>query len=90
MLNIEYREGNRERFSGGATLSLTDLNGFIEGPLSSQTSFILGLRKGYFSYALSLLNANTAARHDFYDVQGVVTHHFNPFHKIEFQIYPCW
>ncbi len=85
VLNIEYREGNKERLSGGATLSLTDLDGFVEGPLASQTTFLLGLRKSYLSYALSLLGVNTAARPDFYDVQGVVTHHFNPFHKIEFK-----
>jgi CarboxypepD_reg-like domain/TonB dependent receptor-like, beta-barrel/TonB-dependent Receptor Plug Domain len=85
VLNIEYREGNKERFSGGATLSLTDLGGFFEGPLSSQTTFLLGLRKSYLSYALSILDVGTAARPDFYDIQGVVTHHFNPFHKIEFK-----
>jgi len=83
VLNIDYREGSSEKFSGGMTLSLTDLDGFAEGPLSRQTSFILGLRKSYLSYALSILDVGTVARPDFYDVQGVVTHHFNPFHKIE-------
>ena len=71
VLNIEYREGNREHFAGAATLSLTHLDGFIEGPLGPQGSFIIGGRKSHTEYILSFLGAERNPRLSFYDIQGV-------------------
>lgn len=75
VLNIEYREGNRDHYAGSATLSLTDLNAMIEGPLGDQASIILGARKSYLEYVLSLLEVEKTAKPSFYDIQGVITWH---------------
>lgn len=85
VLKIEYREGNREKLSGAATLSLTNLEGYIEGPVSSNSTFLLGLRKSYLEYAMSLLDVEKSVRPTFYDVQGIFTHRFSTENKLQFK-----
>ncbi len=84
VLNIEYREGNRKKYTGAATLSLAYLDAFIEGPVSDKGSFILGARKSYLEYVLSLLSYEdiTLAKPSFYDVQGVFSYNLSPKNKI--------
>lgn len=82
VLNIEYREGDRKRYAGSATLSMTNLDGYIEGPLTSKGSFIVGVRKSYLEYILSLLDVEKGARPSFYDVQGVLSHYLTPRNKL--------
>lgn len=83
VLNIEYREGNRDRLTGNAALSVTDLNATIEGPLLSRGSFILGFRKSYVKYILKLINYKEYVDPDFYDVQGVLTYNLSDKDKLQ-------
>jgi len=85
VLNIEYREGNRERHTGAVTLSLTNFDTFIEGPIGSSGSYIFGARKSYFEYVLSLLEEDDDVRPSFYDVQGVLTYNLSDADKIQFK-----
>lgn len=85
VLNIEYREGSREQYKGAATLSLTNLDAFVEGPLTPNGSFILGARKSYLEYVLSVLDVEQSAKPAFYDVQGVLTYSLSPKHKLLFE-----
>ncbi len=84
VLNIEYREGNKKKYTGAATLSLAYLDAFVEGPLSKKGSFIFGARKSYLEYVLSLLPYEdiTIAKPSFYDVQGVLSYNFTPKNKV--------
>jgi outer membrane receptor for ferrienterochelin and colicin len=72
VVNIEYREGNKERFTGTASLSMTDVNTVAEGPLGEHGSFILGVRKSYFEYLLKYIHFGSYHNPSFYDLQGVV------------------
>ena len=85
VLDIEYREGNKERQTGSATLSLIHLDGVLEGPLGSHANYILGFRKSYFEYVLSLLDVNKDNRPSFYDVQGVVTYDLSEADKLQLE-----
>ena len=86
VLNIQYREGNKEKYSGAATLSLAYLDGYLEGPITENSSFILGIRKSYLEYVLSMLNYEdediSSMQPSFYDVQGVLAYSFSPSNKI--------
>jgi len=84
VLNIEYREGNRQNYMGSATLSLAYFDGYFEGPLGKNASIIFGARKSYLEYILSLLNFEnvSAAKPSFYDLQGVLAYHLSPRNKI--------
>jgi hypothetical protein len=57
VLNIEYREGDKERYTGIASLSLTDVDALVEGPLNEKGSFIIGLRKTYLEYLMKLVTS---------------------------------
>jgi outer membrane receptor protein involved in Fe transport len=85
VLNIEYREGNQERLSGAATLSLVNLDAVFEGPLTSRANFLIGIRKSYFEYVLSLLDVDEDNKPSFYDVQGVVTYNLSDINKLQFK-----
>jgi len=85
VLDIEYREGNKERQTGSATLSLVHLDGVLEGPIGPHANYILGFRKSYFEYVLSLLKLDENQRPSFYDVQGVVTYDLSEADKLQLE-----
>ncbi|MBK8946196.1 MAG: TonB-dependent receptor [Ignavibacteriae bacterium] len=87
VLNIEYREGNKVKYSGAASLSLAFLDGYIEGPISENSSFIFGVRKSYMEYVLSLIDYEDikSVKPSFYDLQGVVSYSLSPKNKLLFE-----
>jgi hypothetical protein len=76
--NIEYREGNRERYKGNASVSLAFVDGYIEGPLSKKGAFIFGARKTYMEYMLKNIDFGydevQRVQPSFYDIQGVLSY----------------
>lgn len=87
VLNILYREGNKEKYSGAATLSLAYLDGYVEGPLTQDGSFILGFRKSYLEYLISLIDFEdiSSMKPSFYDFQGVLSYNVSPTNKLLFE-----
>jgi hypothetical protein len=82
VLNIEYREGNREQYTGVLGLSMANVDALVEGPIGEHGSFIFGGRKSYLEYVLKMLDYNQYIHPSFYDLQGVIGYSFNPHHKI--------
>jgi hypothetical protein len=82
VLNIEYREGSREKFKGIANVRMTDIGTTVEGPLGKNGSFIVGGRKCYFKNILSILNVSPDVHISFYDIQGVLGYSLNPQQKL--------
>ncbi len=84
VVNIQYREGNKNRYSGAASLSLAYLDSYIEGPLTDDFSFIIGFRKSYLEYLTSLIDYKDTEtmKPSFYDLQGVLSYYFSPTNKI--------
>lgn len=87
VLNIQYREGNKERYSGAASLGLAYLDGYVEGPITESGSFIFGIRKSYLEYLISLIDYEdiTSMKPAFYDLQGVLSYNIAPTNKILFE-----
>ncbi|MFH0991722.1 MAG: TonB-dependent receptor [bacterium] len=85
VLDIEYREGSKERLKGAVALSVTNVDGYIEGPLAGSGSFIVGARKSYFEYMMSAIGVAENIHPSFYDVQGVVSFPLSPSNKLLFQ-----
>jgi hypothetical protein len=85
VLNIEYREGNREKFCGSASFSLASLDVLAEGPISESGSFMLGLRKSYFEYLMSYFSIDDRIHPSLYDIQGEVSYHLSSKDKLLFQ-----
>ena len=89
VLNIQYREGNKKNYSGAASLSLAYLDGYIEGPITENSSFILGIRKSYLEYVLKMIDYEdiTSLKPAFYDVQGVLSYNLSPSNRISLRVY---
>lgn len=85
VMDIEYRDGSRERLQGAASLSMIGVDAFLEGPVGSRGSFIVGARKSYVEYAMSFLNVDDAVHPSFYDVQGVLSYSLSPSDKLQFE-----
>jgi hypothetical protein len=73
VVDIEYREGSREQVKGQASLSMTDIDALLEGPIGGNGSFIIGARQSYTQYVLKLLKQAPQVHPSYYDVQGVLT-----------------
>jgi hypothetical protein len=56
VLNIEYREGNREKYTGIASLSMANVDAIVEGPIGEHGSFIFGGRKSYLEYIMKMFD----------------------------------
>ena len=85
VLNIEYREGSKEHYAGTASISMTDVSGFLEGPIGEEGSFIIGARKSYLEYIMSFLDVDPRVHPSFYDVQGVVAYSLSSRNKLLFE-----
>jgi outer membrane receptor for ferrienterochelin and colicin len=83
VMDIEYREGDREKLQGSATLSMTNVDLLLEGPMTPFGSFIIGARKSYMEYAMSLLDIEESVHPSFYDLQGVLTYSLSPRDKLQ-------
>jgi outer membrane receptor for ferrienterochelin and colicin len=87
VLNIQYREGSTDNYSGAASVSLAYLDGYIEGPITDDITFIIGARKSYLEYLLSMIDLAdvTTLKPAFYDVQGVIGFNLSPTSKLLFE-----
>ncbi len=84
--NIEYREGNREKYRGAGSVSLAFVDGFVEGPLAKKGAFIFGARKTYMEYMLKNINFGydevQRVHPSFYDMQGVLSYNLSAANKL--------
>jgi outer membrane receptor protein involved in Fe transport len=82
VLNIEYREGSKERLQGQVNASMTDFSGLCEGPIGENGSFIVGARQSYLQYIKDMIGVAKEIHPAFYDVQGVLAYQLAPQHKL--------
>jgi outer membrane receptor for ferrienterochelin and colicin len=82
VLNIEYREGNREKYTGIASLSMANVDAIVEGPIGEHGSFIFGGRKSYLEYIMKMFDYDPSIHPSFYDLQGVIGYSLSPRNKI--------
>ncbi len=85
VLNIDYREGSHDKYKSSASISLTNLDAMTEGPITSNSSYLLAVRKSYLEYVLSMVGSETQAKPSFYDVQGILSYSVSPANKFLFK-----
>ncbi len=76
VLNVETREGNREKFSGRASLGASGAYATVEGPLGPgrKTSWLVSGRKSYLDYVLDKVDIGAMVL-GYYDLTGRLAHH---------------
>ncbi|NLT51244.1 MAG: TonB-dependent receptor [Ignavibacteria bacterium] len=85
VLNIEYRDGDKEKHKGTVSFSLLNIDGLAEGPITENLTYLVGFRQSYLKYVMNIMSFEEYIKPDFYDVQGVLTYSFSPVDKLQFK-----
>jgi ferric enterobactin receptor len=85
VLNIQYREGNRDKFKYSGSFSLASLDLLTEGPITDKGSFVIGFRKSYFEYLMGYFDIDKRIHPGLYDVQGTISFHPGSRNNLLFQ-----
>jgi len=73
VLDLEVRDGNRDRLAGQAELSLTNAGAIAEGPLGAGACGILSFRTSYSGYIAHYLPDGDRRRPGYYDLLAGVS-----------------
>ncbi len=85
VLDIQMKDGSKEKIKGTAGIGLVSSNFTIEGPLKKQkSSFIFSGRRTFADLFLTPLTGQSA---NFYDLNGKMNFELNPNNKIFFSVY---
>lgn len=84
VMNMTFREGNREEFDIQLDLNMAGFGGILEGPLGKKASVMLSLRRSYLDFVAGLFGnslMNSVPR--FGDIQGKLVLDLSPRHKLQ-------
>ncbi len=82
VVDISYREGNKDKFEMQADLNISGFGGGVEGPLpGGNGSWMISGKKSYLDIVMDLFFDSQAMPH-LTDVQGKVVYEFNKNHKL--------
>jgi len=83
VMDLSFREGNRENFDGQVSLDMGGAALVLEGPLfNKKGSWMFSARRSYLDLLTDLLDAGAAVRYS--DFQGKLVQEFSPGNKITF------
>ena len=89
VLEIDYRNGNLDKFQTQIEIGAVNTNILLEGPLHRNCSFILGFNKSYFEPSIKIMNKyfpefleEVSGTPKFYDLQGKIGYKINHNHKL--------
>ncbi len=82
VVDIEYREGSKDRIRGEVSVSMTDVDALLEGPVGSDGSFIVGARQSYLQYEMKFLSVAPQVHPSYDDIQGVLAYQLAPQDKV--------
>lgn len=85
VMNMQYREGAKDRVHGSVGLSFTNVDALLEGPLGNKGSFIVGARQSFLGPLVKLIRPQDQMDPSFYDVQGQINYDIASGHKLFFQ-----
>ncbi len=86
MMKIDYKDGDRNNYQGKVDLSLIDFSVLVEGPVSRNGSFIIGVRQSYLDYLMRMLSVSSAISLDYYDVQGQMDYNLSDLNKLKVDV----
>ena len=85
IMNITFREGNREEFDGQLDLNFMGLGGVFEGPLfSNKGSWLISVRRSYLDFVIDLADVGSTIAPTYGDVQWKLTYQITPENKLTF------
>ena len=82
VLDVTYRDGNRDHVDGDVNVSMISASAQVSGPAGKQVTWIASGRRSYFDYMLRMLNWKDIPVPVFSDVLGRVTWEPNDKHRL--------
>jgi hypothetical protein len=81
IIDIEYREGNRERLNGQLNLSVIGYGAQLEGPIAGgKGSWMLSGNRSYLDLISKFLDSDNPS--DFFDLQGKAVYDLDPSNRL--------
>lgn len=56
VLDVTYKDGNRERVDGMVSVSLLSANGYVSGPMTDKITWTLSARRSYYDWLIDALD----------------------------------
>ncbi|MCI0511645.1 TonB-dependent receptor [candidate division KSB1 bacterium] len=83
VMDVAYREGNRQGFNGKFDLNFAGVGGHLEGPIQNgKGSFLFGLHRSFLDLMQALLNYGGIPIYS--NLQGKMVYDFNPNQQLKF------
>ncbi len=82
VLDIKLREGNREKLSGSFDLSMAGAGVILEGPITSNTTYMLNARISYLDLFNKTIGLTAVPKYTNYN--GKITHKIDPQNDLNF------
>lgn len=80
VMDIKFREGNRQRHIRDLNISATGFGGFFEGPITKKSSYMLSVRRSYYELIKDLLY--TALVPEYWDFNAKLNYDLSPSDKL--------
>jgi hypothetical protein len=84
VMDISFREGNRNEFDGQLDLNFAGFGGVAEGPFGKKGSWLFSARRSYLDLLVKAVDVGTAVAPRYGDTQWKIVRDVHPRHKIEF------
>ncbi len=84
VMEINFKDGNKDEFEGEANLDFAGFGGVVEGPLSNKGSYIVSIRRSYLDYLIKAIDVGTSIAPRYADYQWNVVYNINPSNKLSF------
>ena len=83
VMDIRFREGDRERFDMQFDFNMAGFGGIIEGPLGKDGSFMLSGRRSFLDFISNIIGDALVAVPRYGDVQGKIVYDISKNHRLE-------
>ena len=85
IMDITFREGNRQEFDGQLDLNFAGFGGVAEGPLFGQKgSWMVSARRSYLDMLVNMVNVGSTMAPSYGDYQGKIVYDLHPAHQFTF------
>ena len=83
IMDITFREGNRQEFDSQLDLNFTGFGGVAEGPLfNKKGAWLVSARRSYLDFVVKAFDVGTSVAPIYGDAQGKIVYDLSPNHKL--------
>lgn len=83
IMNLIFREGDRDFLTGQLDLNFTGFGGILEGPIFlNDATFMLSIRRSYLDFLIKQINVGSTAAPTYGDLQGKIVYDIDESNKL--------